>query len=58
MNIARIQSGTWVAWGVLLGSIAGPFALPLYGCVRIHMRWHGVLSFRDPDNIALELIAT
>jgi putative peptidoglycan lipid II flippase len=22
------------AWGVLVGSIAGPFALPLYGCIR------------------------
>ena len=22
------------AWGVLIGSIAGPFALPLYGCIR------------------------
>ena len=37
------------AWGVLLGSVAGPFALPLYGCVRSNMRWTPVLSFRDPD---------
>lgn len=37
------------AWGVLLGSIVGPFALPLYGCLRTNMRWHRVLSFRDSD---------
>ena len=37
------------AWGMLLGSVAGPFALPLYGCVRSNMRWTPVLSFRDPD---------
>lgn len=37
------------AWGVLLGSIAGPFALPLLGCIRTKMRWMAVLSFRDPD---------
>ena len=37
------------AWGVLLGSIAGPFALPLIGCVRTRMRWRAALSFRDPD---------
>ena len=37
------------AWGVLVGSIAGPFALPLIGCVRTSMRWIAVLSFRDAD---------
>src|SRR5271165_3500094 len=25
------------AWGVLAGSILGPFALPLYGCLKTHM---------------------
>jgi len=37
------------AWGVLVGSIAGPFALPLIGCIRTSMRWIAVLSFRDAD---------
>ncbi len=37
------------AWGVLAGSVIGPFALPLYGCLRTRMRWHPVLSFRHPD---------
>jgi putative peptidoglycan lipid II flippase len=37
------------AWGVLIGSIAGPFALPLYGCVRSRMRWLPRLSLRDRD---------
>ncbi len=37
------------AWGVLVGSIAGPFALPLYGCLRTRMRWRLILSLRDPD---------
>ena len=37
------------AWGVLAGSILGPFALPLYGCLKMNMRWSPVLSLRDPD---------
>lgn len=37
------------AWGVLAGSILGPFALPLFGCLRTHMRWHAALSLRSPD---------
>ncbi|MBL8894415.1 MAG: virulence factor MviN, partial [Rhizobiales bacterium] len=37
------------AWGVLAGSILGPFGLPLYGCLRTHMRWHPLLSLRNPD---------
>jgi len=37
------------AWGVLVGSIAGPFALPLYGCIRSQMRWVPSLAFSDPD---------
>ncbi len=37
------------AWGVLLGSIAGPFALPLYGCIKSKMRWLPALSFNDTD---------
>jgi putative peptidoglycan lipid II flippase len=41
--------GEGFAWGVLAGSIAGPFGLPLYGCLKNRMRWHPVLSLRDPD---------
>jgi putative peptidoglycan lipid II flippase len=37
------------AWGVLLGSIAGPFALPLYGCIKSKMRWLPALSLNDAD---------
>lgn len=37
------------AWGVLAGSILGPFALPLFGCLKTHMRWHAALSLRSPD---------
>jgi putative peptidoglycan lipid II flippase len=37
------------AWGVLAGSIAGPFALPLYGCLRSNMRWYPVLSLQSED---------
>lgn len=37
------------AWGVLAGSILGPFGLPLYGCLRTHMRWRPTLSHKSPD---------
>ncbi len=37
------------AWGVLVGSALGPFALPLYGCLRTRMRWSMSLSFSNPD---------
>lgn len=37
------------AWGVLAGSIAGPFGLPLYGCLKTRMRWAPLFSFRHPD---------
>jgi putative peptidoglycan lipid II flippase len=37
------------AWGVLAGSIAGPFGLPLYGCIKSRMRWLPLVSFNDPD---------
>ena len=37
------------AWGVLAGSAIGPFALPLYGCLRARMRWYPILSFRNAD---------
>ena len=37
------------AWGVLAGSFLGPFALPLYGCLKTNMRWSAALSLRDHD---------
>jgi putative peptidoglycan lipid II flippase len=37
------------AWGALVGSVIGPFGLPLYGCVRTGMRWRPILTFRSPD---------
>jgi putative peptidoglycan lipid II flippase len=37
------------AWGVLAGSILGPFGLPLYGCLKIRMRWAPRLNFHNPD---------
>jgi len=37
------------AWGVLGGSAWGPFALPLYGCLKSQMRWYPILSFRNQD---------
>ncbi|AMN43670.1 virulence factor MVIN family protein [Rhodoplanes sp. Z2-YC6860] len=37
------------AWGVLIGSILGPFALPLLGCLRMEMRWHPTVSLRSSD---------
>jgi putative peptidoglycan lipid II flippase len=37
------------AWGVLGGSALGPFALPLYGCIKARMRWYPILSLRNSD---------
>ncbi len=37
------------AWGVLIGAAVGPFALPLYGCLRCRMRWHPILSLSNSD---------
>jgi len=37
------------AWGVLVGSVLGPFGLPLVGCLRMGLRWRPVLSVRHPD---------
>ena len=37
------------AWGVLAGSILGPFVLPLIGCLRTDMGWYPILSWRNED---------
>jgi putative peptidoglycan lipid II flippase len=43
------SSADGFAWGVLAGSALGPFALPLFGCLRTRMRWHPVLSVTNSD---------
>jgi putative peptidoglycan lipid II flippase len=37
------------AWGVLAGSFAGPFLLPLAGCVRLGYRFELTFAPRHPD---------
>jgi putative peptidoglycan lipid II flippase len=37
------------AWGVLAGSILGPFGLPLIGCLKTHMSWYPILAWRNED---------
>ena len=46
------------AWGVLIGAILGPFALPLYGCCRNKMRWYPMLSISESGSEALRLAVT
>ena len=46
------------AWGVLIGAIMGPFALPLYGCFRNKMRWYPMLSISEFGFEALRLAVT
>ncbi|MGC6509384.1 MAG: murein biosynthesis integral membrane protein MurJ [Myxococcota bacterium] len=50
-----IIGGLWTgtaagfAWGALVGSLLGPFGLPLMGTLRIHFGWSLRLNFRHPD---------
>jgi len=37
------------AWGVLVGSVLGPFGLPLYGCLKTGLSWRPRFSIRHPD---------
>lgn len=37
------------AWGVLVGSVLGPFGLPLIGCIRTGLHWKPMLRLRHPD---------
>lgn len=37
------------AWGVLVGSVLGPFGLPLIGTLRHGLRWRLTLPFSHPD---------
>ena len=43
------SSAEGFAYGVLFGSIVGPFALPLYGCLKSGMRWSLSFSVSDVD---------
>ncbi len=37
------------AWGVVVGSVIGPFGLPLIGCLRSGLHWRPVFDLRHPD---------
>jgi putative peptidoglycan lipid II flippase len=37
------------AWGVLIGSVLGPFGLPLIGCLQTGLSWRPVFRVRHPD---------
>ena len=48
--IGGTEAGAYgFAWGVLVGSVLGPFGLPLIGCVKSGLRWRPRLSLRSPD---------
>jgi len=53
VGMGLVFGPTWgaeaFAWGVLIGSILGPFGLPLVGCLRTRLSWMPALSLRDPD---------
>jgi putative peptidoglycan lipid II flippase len=37
------------AWGVLVGSILGPFGMPLYGCLQDGLGWRPLMRLGHPD---------
>ncbi len=43
------RSAEGFAWGVLVGSVIGPFLLPLWAATREGLRWSLVLSLGDVD---------
>jgi putative peptidoglycan lipid II flippase len=43
------QSDEGFAWGVLVGSILGPFGLPLIGALKLGLRWRLHLDLSHPD---------
>src|SRR5204862_1725178 len=56
---AGIVAGGWIggasagaygfAWGVLAGSVLGPFGLPLWACARSGLRWTWRFDLADRD---------
>ncbi|MBK7645468.1 MAG: murein biosynthesis integral membrane protein MurJ [Planctomycetes bacterium] len=44
-----LRSAEGFAWGVLAGSVLGPFLMPLVACRGIGLRWSPRLALRDPD---------
>ncbi len=57
-TLSIIAGGLWLgptmgakgfAWGVLVGSVLGPFGLPLLGAIKHGLRWHLSLNFGHPD---------
>lgn len=48
--IGGTEAGAYgFAWGVLVGSVLGPFGLPLIGCLRTGIQWRPRLSLRHRD---------
>ncbi len=48
--IGGVEAGAYgFAWGVLIGSVLGPFGLPLIGCLRSGLSWKPRLSLRHRD---------
>lgn len=48
--IGGVDAGaTGFAWGVVVGSALGPFALPLIGCLREGLQWRPIFDLRHPD---------
>ena len=45
------------AWGVVVGSVLGPFGLPLYGCLQTGLKLRLDFRFNDPD-LKLWLVRT
>ncbi len=43
------QSAIGFAWGVLAGALIGPFGMPLYGNLRLGLRWRPGLNLSNPD---------
>lgn len=43
------RSAEGFAWGVLAGSFAGHFFVPLLACIRTGLHWRPILALDDPD---------
>ncbi len=46
------RSAEGFAWGVLVGSLLGPFGAPLLGCLASGLRWRPRFHPRHPDFVA------